>query len=221
MKRLLTYKWSIVLVILHLLVMAWFLGQLPAGARIPSHWNIKGEIDGWMGLTGSMIMGLSMSVGIFLLLYLMPYYDPRYRKNKQRMENVLPSISFIMVLFFALLHVYSLYLGKMGGGAEPFRFSYILIGMMFVILGNFLPKVPNNFFVGIKTPWTLSSEEVWQKTHRLGGWIFVISGLMLCVKAFIPMQMKDLHAVLMWVALLILMYPILYSFILYRRIGKR
>ncbi len=221
MKRLLTYKWSIVVVILHLIVMAWFLVQLPAGAKIPSHWNIKGEIDGWMGVTGSMIMGLSLSLGIFLLLYLMPYYDPRYRKNKDRMEKILPSISFVLLLFFALIHVYSLYLGSMGAGAEGFRFTFVLMGMMFVILGNILPKVPNNFFVGIKTPWTLSSEEVWQKTHRLGGWLFVISGLMLCVKAFFPMQQSVLQQILMWVALLLPLYSILYSFLLYRRIGKR
>ena len=78
MKRLLTYKWSIVVVILHLIVMAWFFVQLPADARIPSHWNINGQIDNWMGLTGSMILGISLTLGMFLLLYLMPHYDPRY-----------------------------------------------------------------------------------------------------------------------------------------------
>ncbi len=221
MKRLLTYKWSLVVVILHLIVMTWFFVQLPADARIPSHWNINGQIDNWMGLTGSMILGISLTLGIFLLLYLMPHYDPRYVKNKERMDNIIPRVSFVMVLFFALLHIYSLFLAKMGGGAEGFRFTFVLIGMMFVILGNILPKVPNNFFVGIKTPWTLSNEEVWQKTHRLGGWLFVISGLMLCVKAFIPMRENVLQRILMWVALLLPLYSILYSFLLYRRIGKR
>lgn len=221
MKRLLRYKWSIVVVVLHLIVMAWFLGQLPADARIPSHWNARGEIDGWMSRSGSMIFGVSMSLGIFLLLYLMPYYAPRYRKHKDRLEKILPLLSFVLLLFLALINIYSLYLGKTGGGSEGFQFIYILIGLLFIILGNIMPKVPNNFFIGIRSPWTLSSEEVWQKTHRLGGWAFVISGLIMSAKAFVPLRQSVFHNVSMVLALSIMLYPILYSFILYRRIMKR
>jgi uncharacterized membrane protein len=201
--------------------MAWFLGQMPADARIPSHWNARGEIDGWMSRTGSLIFGLAMSLGIFLLMYLMPYYAPRYRKHKDRLEKLLPRLSFILLLFFALINIYSLYLGKSGGDSGGFQFIYLLIGMLFIILGNVLPKVPNNFFIGIKTPWTLSNEEVWQKTHRLGGWAFVIAGLIMSVKAFLPMHLSVFHTVFMVLALLLLLYPMLHSFILYRKILKR
>lgn len=221
MKRLLRYKWSIVVIILHLIVMAWFLGQLPAEARVPSHWNARGEIDGWMSRSGSIIFGMSMSLGIFLLLYMMPLYAPRYRKHKDRLEKLLPWLSFVLVLFFALINIYSLYLGKMGGGSQGFQFIYILIGLLFIILGNLMPKVPNNFFIGIRTPWTLSNEEVWQKTHRLGGWSFVISGLIMAGIAFVPIELNALHQILTVLTLLILLFPVLYSFILYRRLMKR
>jgi uncharacterized membrane protein len=87
-------------------------------------------------------------------------------------------------------------------------------------LGNLLPKVPKNFFIGIKTPWTLSNEKVWDRTHRLGGILFVLGGLLLMLKGFILPKHSGFQV---WSAVLafgLLLYPVLHSFILFKRLGK-
>jgi len=89
------------------------------------------------------------------------------------------------------------------------------------MLGNLLPKIPSNFFAGIRTPWTLSSELVWRKTHRLGGIGFIIGGLLMII---IPLLWKSSQSALIIMFILIMivcLYPVLYSFLLYKKEEKK
>ena len=88
------------------------------------------------------------------------------------------------------------------------------VGLLFVVIGNFLGKVRKNFFIGIRTPWTLASDEVWSRTHRLGGWMFVAGGIVMIVGAFAGLPVLGVIAVVLAIAL----YPVLHSFLLYRRL---
>ncbi|HEC65671.1 MAG TPA: SdpI family protein, partial [bacterium] len=87
------------------------------------------------------------------------------------------------------------------------------LGIMFIILGNFLGKVRQNYFVGIKTPWTLNNEEVWQKTQRVGGWMMVIAGILLLIEAFF---FQWAFSVMIGIIVLILIVPVVYSYVISR-----
>lgn len=218
MKRLSNFKWSILVLVLHLLAMGYYAITLPFDAGIPTHWNINNEIDGYSGKTGGIILWTATCLIMFLMLYLMPWYSPWYKKYEKRFERLMPPLCLVMVLFLSLIGNYSLYLAKTG--IQPqIQFILILIGLMFIFLGNLMPKTPRNFFIGIKTPWTLASDEVWQRSHRLGGKLFAVSGVIMIIKGFVLPQHNMFQQLSGALAMLILLYPLLYSFILFRKLG--
>lgn len=214
MKRINKYWASLVVICLHVLAVGYFYTVLPADALIPIHWDINGEIDGWTSLGTSVLFGLGMCIGLFLLMFLMPLYSPWYKKYEVRFEKILPSLAFVLVLFFTLISVYG-YLIAMFDNAIPINLIMLLIGALMVFLGDLLPKAPRNFFIGIKTPWTLSDDDIWQKTHRVGGYLFVIAGFILMLKSMILFSNKGFQLYSGIFALALLMYPLLHSFILY------
>ncbi len=212
------FKWSLILLVINVIVMLYFALELPADVRVPIHWNAQGEIDGWTSKLGAVAFHTGGAALLFLLMYLMPYYSPWYRKYEERMERVIPSITNILMLFFTLMGGYAMLLAGSPDETGNPNMVVILIGMLFILLGNILPKVPKNFFIGIKTPWTLASDEVWQKTHRLGGWLFVVSGLIMILKGMILTHNRDFQSATTVIAMAIVLYPLLHSFILYKGI---
>ncbi len=220
MKRLMNFKWSVIVMILFFIVGSYMLSLLPADARIPSHVNIRNEIDGWSSKTGTMLFGGGMMIFLFAMFFLMPWYSPWYRNYEHRNEKIIPTLCFIMILFFALLLLFQIYLAIKNITDPPVQIMLILIGLLFISLGNLLPKMPKNFFIGIKTPWTLTSEDNWIKTHRLGGTLFVISGLIMIIKGFFPKGNMTVQIVTTLIAIGMLLYPMLYSFMLYRKENK-
>ncbi len=213
------FKWSIFVIIIQI-ILALYLGwNLPDDAKIPSHWNIKGEIDNYVGKWTGILLFPAINIGILLLFIVLPYISVRYKKAKERFNLILPLISLIIIFFFACIHIYTILLAKkvICPAANPIFF---LMGMMFIFLGNVLPKIPSNFFAGIRTPWTLSSENVWRKTHRSGGYSFVLGGLLMIM---VPLLWRNSQTALIVMSILFLgaiLYPVLYSFVLYKKEGK-
>jgi len=215
MTQLSKFKWSLIVLVLHFIVLGYFMVSLPSEAQVPMHWNINNEIDGYWGKTGSLLFGAGMSLGLYLLLYLMPFYSPWYRNYAKRYDTFMPALSVVLLLFLALINVYSLWLAQTKV-VPQMQFILILIGLLFIFLGNLLPKAPRNFFIGIKTPWTLANEDVWFRTHRLGGKLFVISGLIMVIKGFVLTNNNSFKQISGVVAMLILLIPLPYSLIIYR-----
>jgi uncharacterized membrane protein len=102
---------------------------------------------------------------------------------------------------------------KTGGELSPSAL-FAGMGVLFVVMGNLLGKVTRNFFVGIRTPWTLANEEVWNRTHRLGGKLFVVAGLVVVAAAFTGVSMWPVFIAIGLAGLI----PIVYSYVLYRRL---
>lgn len=90
----------------------------------------------------------------------------------------------------------------------------IIIGLMLAVLGNILPKVPRNFFVGIRTPWAISDEENWHKTHRVGGKVFLLGGFLMILSGVVPLS-GAVMASLAWLIMAVVLFPLVYSFVLY------
>jgi uncharacterized membrane protein len=197
---------------------AWAYGRVPADAAIPIHWNAAGEVDGYAGRLFA--LGLPVLVGACLLagLLLLPDIEPR-RANLRRSAGAYRAIATALFAFMLAFHGF-LVSAALGGGLDPTRVLPIAIGALLIVVGNWLPKVRSNWFLGIRTPWTLSSESTWRRTHRVGGWAFVIGGLtMIAVGALAPASMS-VGAVAVGAAVLSLGVAV-YSYVVWRSAPDR
>lgn len=190
---------------------AWFYPALPD--PVPTHWNAAGEADDWTPKPWGVIILPLVTLGLWIMFAILPLISPKgFRLDSAR--RAYDIIWFVMVLFMGMVQLmtYLEALGRGGPGVE--QIIPLMTGGLFILIGNYLSKFPRNFFVGIRTPWTLASEEVWNRTHRLGGWVFIVAGLLLAIAAFFPNAMGVFIAVIIVVALV----PVVYSLWLYRRL---
>jgi len=146
-----------------------------APERIPVHWNLHGQVDRHGGRFEGLFAIPLAALGIYVLMLLVPRIDPG-RANYPGFRGAFTTLRLALVVFLAALYgVMHLWLRGIEvrvGTVVPW-----LVGAVFVVVGNLLGKVRPNWFVGIRTPWTLSSKESWARTHRVGGWVFVVEGL--------------------------------------------
>jgi uncharacterized membrane protein len=128
-------------------------------------------------------------------------------------------LKYAMVAIMSALGVVLLYMIKKGNDYS-LSLVFVVIGLLISVLGNFMKTVRPNYFIGIRTPWTLENAEIWDKTHRLGGKLWFVAGLLMILLAFI---LKDASYVLVFTGLILViaLIPVGYSFILYRRISRQ
>jgi uncharacterized membrane protein len=131
-----------------------------------------------------MYIGPSIFTLAYLFMTAVPYLDPR-RAHWANSFRVYPVIKTSLAAFFLLLEALSLRAALHPGHVLKPEGIAIGMGLLFVVLGNYLPKVRSNFFLGIRTPWTLASDRVWEQTHRLAGWTFVVSGASMVLAALV------------------------------------
>lgn len=180
--------------------------------QIPTHWNIDGQVDSTMARPwGVIIMPLS-AVLVFLLMKVIPAISPRGFRTEQ-FTGVLNIFTVALVGFMSGVALLVL-LEASGRNVYINEMIFGGVGLLFIVMGSYLGKVRKNFFVGIRTPWTLASDEVWERTHRFGGRVFVMSGFFLFLNAFVRFPVRWLVGVIIIAALV----PVIYSYYLYRRI---
>ncbi len=207
-------NWQLVLRIFLIVLMIgigwYFSDKLPD--KVPVHWNWQGEVDGF----GSRGQGLwtipIMTVVIMIIFWFVPQLDPKREKYKQ-FAGVWEMFQ-SMFLFF-MIYVYFISLYAAVAAVDVGSWVMTGVGLLFVWLGNMMGKIRQNYFVGIKVPWTLNNEEVWNKTHRLGGWCFVIAGLLLTVNAWTKILVGPIFILAMTICLVV---PIVYSYVIYKKI---
>ena len=181
--------------------------------RVPSHWNLRGEVDGWMDRPMGALIGAAAATGVLALLWLIPRIDPR-RANVEHFAADRRLIINLILLFFAVVQVATL--GQaLGWPVEVDRVITASIGLLFVGLGNYLPRIRSNWFMGIRTPWTMDNERVWRATHRVGGRAFVAAGLVMALAVLLPAGARG------WVigaaVAVAVVVPLVYSYVAYRR----
>lgn len=157
------------------------LGKLPA--ELPTHWNFRGEIDGWTRSGIAVFFAPGMGLLVAVLLAWLPRFDPR-RANFPEYEGTWWLFGNAILFLLAGVHVAVIGIG-LGWQVPMPRVIGIGVGALFLVLGNYLTRVRPNWFLGIRTPWTLSSERAWRETHRLGGTLFVLGGLLLIAATLI------------------------------------
>lgn len=192
-------------------VSIWAYPQLPP--LVATHWGLRGTPNGFSsrGLAVSIMpVAILVLTGLFSVL---PKLDPRgenYRKFLGTYWLIVNAVIAFMLVVHGMIMA--------NGLGYPVRIERVIpfgIGLLFIVLGNFLTRVEPNWFVGIRTPWTLSSDTVWRKTHRTGGWLMVIGGFVLALGAFLP---SGAYWPLFFVTLVIVaVIPIVQSYVLWKR----
>jgi uncharacterized membrane protein len=150
-----------------------------APAQIPVHWNGSGQIDRYGGRFEGLLLLPLMALGLYLLLRFLPMLDPG-RANYARFGGAYATIRIGILTLLAL--IYTVVLVSITRG--PVNMSSVapfLLGGLFLLIGSVMGKLRPNWFVGVRTPWTLSSKTSWVRTHRLGGWLFMAQGLIFIV----------------------------------------
>lgn len=183
---------------------------------VPTHWGVSGEVNGWGPSWLAAFLLPAILVAIYVLFEWLPKIDPK-RENYAEFKKVYSFFkTSIMAVLFGIYVVASL--NAIGMDVSVSFWVPLLIGILFVALGNYFGKIRNNYFVGIRTPWTLSSEENWNKTHRLGGKLFIVGGIAMMLMGFLPvfLRLPTTIAIVVLVALV----PMIYSYIIYKKSSK-
>jgi uncharacterized membrane protein len=170
----------IVIIILSLIGTVLIYPSLPG--RIPVHWNIEGQIDRFAGKSFAFITA-ALPLVIYLMMALLPKIDPK-KESYLKHETAYQVTIWAITLFLIFLHWTTLCVAK-GYPLNVGVIVRILMGVLFIILGNYLSQARPNYFFGIKTPWTLANEAVWRKTHRVGGYGFILTGILALVSALL------------------------------------
>jgi uncharacterized membrane protein len=155
------------------LLAAWAWQRVPD--RIPVHWNAAGEVDGYGGRFMGLLLLPLIAAGLYPLFLVLPRLDPG-QQNYEGFAKVYSIIRNTLMGFLCVLHGATT-LAALGHRIDMSRVISLAMGVLFVVLGNYLGKIRPNWFVGVRTPWTLSSKLSWSKTHRLAGWLFMGTGL--------------------------------------------
>ncbi len=215
MKKITTKRliiWGLALV--PLIIIGVFNSSLPD--QIPIHWSLDGSVQ--YGSHLNLWVNGSMGILFAILFPLLRKIDPR-SKNYDKFSKYYDEFQIFMMLFFIALTAVIVSESLNPGRINVEMAIVLLVGILFTIIGNMMPKFKTNFFVGIRTPWTLSEEEVWNKTHRLGGIMWFIGGLVI-IGAAILLRSSPLFAVVLGVTLLITIVPIFMSYFWFRERKK-
>lgn len=147
--------------------------------RIPVHWGMDGEVNGYGGKFEGLLLVPLIAAAVYVMFLVLPKLDPG-RANYPHFSGVYTMFRFGILVFLAV--VYGVIHLWIRGYRPPMSvLAPILTGGLFILIGSVMGKVRPNWFVGIRTPWTLSSKRSWSKTHRVAGWVFMVEGVCLIV----------------------------------------
>jgi len=175
------YWFGLVLLLLSLIVTFISYPYLPE--KIAIHWNYKGVPDDYRNKSFGLFLLPGIMIIFYLLTMILPKIDPK-KSNFKRFQGSYFKIMNGILLFLLLFQVVQITSSL--GIVNPKYIVPELVGLLFIFIGNLSPKFKPNYFVGIRTPWTLANEDVWKKTHRFGGKVFVITGLLLLFVPVVP-----------------------------------
>ncbi len=204
--------WLVILAPLVLVLAKW--NEFPE--RVPMHWNIEGEVDRYGG-KAALFIGPGLNLAVYLLLIFLPKIDPR-KKNYDLFSGAYFIIRSGITVFLSLLGVVTIF-ASLGAALNVGLIVILSVLGLFLILGNQFSRIRPNYFVGLRTPWTLNNTEVWTKTHRLAGRVWVAATLLMMVLVwFLPL---DVFVSLFIVYIVVIVaIPAVYSWKLHKSLEK-
>lgn len=177
--------------------------------QIAIHWGANGEANGWAGKFVGIIVLPGILVLVNLIVPLLLKTDPKYSNISGKTKKLIQWIIPVIAIFASSVTLAE----GLGVKTNTSLLGELLIGVIFTIIGNYLPKMSQSYTVGIKLPWTLADEENWDKTHRFAGRLWVVCGVLMIISAFLPVRMP---ATIVLAAVMVLV-PTVYSYMLYMK----
>ena len=181
-----------------------------------SHWDASGQVNGYMPRFWAAFLMPIVSVGLLFLLLAVPSIDP-LKANIAKFRNYYNGFVLVIVVFMLIIHGITL---AWNLGYDRFNIGNAIVpavGLIFIVAGFMMAKAKRNFFIGIRSPWTLSNDTVWDETHKLGSKLFIGAGIVSFLSAFFG-------EIGFWVMFIVIMIaaivPIVYSYMLWRNITK-
>lgn len=199
------------IVILPFIYLAYIWKELPV--KVPMHYTINGEIDRYGDKLGLIVISILLPVLIYGIFLIVPKIDPKGKLKL--MGNKLQAIKVLLTTFMSILALFIIYSAKNQSLANP-NYILLLMGILYIILGNYFKTFKTNYFIGIKTPWTLENETVWKKTHKLGGIMWFIGGIIIVLSSMILDNQPNLILFLV-ITGIITIVPIVYSYLLFKK----
>ena len=158
----------------------------------------------------------ALGIGMYFLLLLIPVLDPK--KKIQQMGDKYYRLRFMFTVFFSLIAIYLIYISSAGNLINP-NLLLALIGILFAMLGNYFQTIRPNYFLGIRTPWTLENENVWKKTHHLGGRLWMVGGVLIVLLAFFIHDNSIFMILFSLILSIIVLIPVVYSYLEFKKEG--
>lgn len=183
-------------------------------SRLPdtmaTHWGFDGAANGWSSKPMA-VLGIPLLLLVFhWFCVLVTHADPKQQRGKPLL------LVFWIIPVVSLLCGFAVYAAALGCTLKLNLIMPLFLGLLFMVIGNYLPKCQQNYTIGIKIPWTLSSEENWNRTHRFAGIVWVIGGALIMLTCFLQSVM-----LMMALILVLVLLPMLYSYMYYRRHEKQ
>ena len=182
--------------------------------QLPIHFKASGEVDNYAS-KNFVVFGMPLILaGINLFTIIMTTLDPKRNRNKDKIVNMF----YWLIPILSNLVINATYYVGLGHKLNITMSIFIFVGLTFVIIGNYMPKIKQNTTVGIKTSWTLNNEVVWFKTHRFAGKIWFVGGILLMFVGFIPVKYVAVPLLVILTTLVVI--PIVYSYVIYANVEK-
>ena len=179
--------------------------------KMATHWGFNSEADGWSDRPFAVLALPLIMLAVHWICVIVTAADPKNRDQTQKAVSLIFWICPFVSLFTGAI-IYAAALGMDFGMNTVLP---VFMGLIFVVIGNYLPKCKQNYTVGIKVPWALENEENWNATHRFGGKVWVIGGVLLMLCAFLPKAV--MYYVFFVIVILLPIIPTIYSYMYYRR----
>ena len=204
----------IIIVLIPFVYLAYVWNSLPE--KVPLHWNMEGEIDRYGEKSELILIPLLLPLLIYVLFTIIPKIDPKGKiKNMGNKYTILKSI---MTLFMSALAMIIIYAALNETLYNP-NYIVLLIGILFAVLGNYFKTLRANYFIGIKTPWTLENETVWKETHKLAGKLWFAGGLLIVLTSIL-FDKKTNFTLFAIITVIITLIPVVYSYIKYQSLSQ-
>ena len=187
-----------------------FYSSLPN--MMPMHWNYLGQIDSYMPKHIALWYMPTLTLVMALSFMILPFFDPKKEKY-QLFAHEWGIMQMGIIGFMAYVHGMIIYL-TLNPSVQMMPLMFIGLGALFILMGNYMSKIRQNYFIGVKTPWTLASEDNWNKTHRYASWSFVLAGIVCLAESYFIWYA---HIIILGSILLAAFLPIMYSFLLYKK----
>jgi uncharacterized membrane protein len=182
--------------------------------KVPTHWNYKGDVDKWGDKYSLIALLFLLPVLTYVLMLVIPKIDPK--KKIELMGGKYYQLKFVLVLFMSTLAFIILHIAVSQDILSP-NLIFIPIGVLFVALGNYFKVIQPKYVMGIKTPWTLESKEVWKLTHTLAGKLWIAGGLIIVLTSLTIAESIFIY-VFIGILVIITLVPVIYSYIKFKEL---